>query len=656
MLLFCINSIDLKEIKKYFILLLLCLPNIGYSVNHALIVAVGDYPQNNGWHWISSENDANHIYSALIRNEFNSDNITILINSQATYNSIINEFDNLLERVKDGDIVFFHFSGHGQQVTDDDNDELDGLDEAIVPYDSPIDYIPGVYEGERLIRDDILGKYLSKLRAKCGSHGQVVFTIDSCHSGTGTRGFGNSRGTTKIMGTNQFDIIESSDQAIEFNQNDSSKQLSPFVSIFASKASELNFETLDDQNKGVGSLSYSIASVLANSKGDKSFEDFFTEVKYKMKSVAPYQNPQFECEGAAVFMGNGRKRSSNMSIIEEFVDEGNLIANFGTIDGVFKGSSIDIFDKEKKIIGSGTVVYTDLTKSTIRIYQSTFTKKEMAYVSPREKTLPLIKPSVSINLLSQSPWKKSLDNLREKVGWVLNESNTELYIEDCSPNNLLQIFTKNGEILHEVTFSEDNLKRHIHEIKKIIFAFTQGKYLKHYQSNSADFDFNLTVNVVDCQTGIVVKEGKNIGEKLKLKVGECIKIVIENIGAKAGYFSLLDIQPDNMINLIIPAMNLGYTSSEYYLKPGERYETDYNLKIYEPLGEETFKLIASNEALDLSNIIATRGNTTRAISSDHPFEQILKSSYISQYTRGNIITKPKPDELGTVTLFFDIVK
>ena len=56
-----------------------------------------------------------------------------------------------------GEVIVVHFSGHGQQIADDNHDEADRLDETVVPYDAPSRWTTG-YTGERHIRDDELGK------------------------------------------------------------------------------------------------------------------------------------------------------------------------------------------------------------------------------------------------------------------------------------------------------------------------------------------------------------------------------------------------------------------------------------------------------------------------------------------------------------------
>jgi len=68
-----------------------------------------------------------------------------------------------------GDIIFFHFSGHGTQLPcDGDDEEEDGMDEAIV------------LEEMFLMVDDDLKEYFKKLPPGC----RVTCVTDCCHSGS----------------------------------------------------------------------------------------------------------------------------------------------------------------------------------------------------------------------------------------------------------------------------------------------------------------------------------------------------------------------------------------------------------------------------------------------------------------------------------------
>lgn len=67
--------------------------------------------------------------------------------------------------------LWFHYSGHGSHVADENGDERDGDDEVIVPLD---------YRTAGCISDDILHGLISQLPARCS----MVCLMDCCHSGS----------------------------------------------------------------------------------------------------------------------------------------------------------------------------------------------------------------------------------------------------------------------------------------------------------------------------------------------------------------------------------------------------------------------------------------------------------------------------------------
>src|SRR5262249_49864482 len=158
---------------------------------------------------------------------------------------------------------------HGQQITDDDGDEIDGYDEALVPYDAPMvprDAPPG-YKGERHLRDDEINRVLGELRRKVGPTGNVVLFVDSCFSGTIARGaetgtarggppFGapRSAGTSARKGGSGFYENAGADPA-----------LAPLVVFSAARNDERSFEAYTADGLSVGSLSLALSAALGAS-------------------------------------------------------------------------------------------------------------------------------------------------------------------------------------------------------------------------------------------------------------------------------------------------------------------------------------------------------------------------------------------------------
>ncbi len=98
----------------------------------------------------------------------------ILTDARATRTNILEGLKWLVKGAKKGDVLVFHYSGHGSQIADVSGDEIDRTDETICPHD---------YASTGMIRDDDLRLIFKGIAA--GVNLDVI--LDSCHSGTGTR-------------------------------------------------------------------------------------------------------------------------------------------------------------------------------------------------------------------------------------------------------------------------------------------------------------------------------------------------------------------------------------------------------------------------------------------------------------------------------------
>jgi len=120
-------------------------------------------------------NDAKSLKGILEKQYgFNSNDISLITDSDATRESILGGLRNLLDGASAGDTLVFGFSGHGIQKPNNVlANEADGKNEAIVPYE---------ISWNSLITDDELNAEILK---KVNSP-EISFTAiyDCCHSGT----------------------------------------------------------------------------------------------------------------------------------------------------------------------------------------------------------------------------------------------------------------------------------------------------------------------------------------------------------------------------------------------------------------------------------------------------------------------------------------
>lgn len=219
----------------------------------ALLIGIGDYPSEYGWNKIHGQNDVEIIRQTLNKQGFPNENISILIDAEATYSNIVAAFQSLLEISNNNDIIYLQFSGHGQRITDADGDETDRFDESWIPYDAYKSYIKGVYEGEKHITDDFLNEYLTKLRFKVGHRGKIIVIADACHSGSGSRGLGDDEEVFKRGSSETFVIPKEPANVIR------KEKPVDWLFVAACKSYQTNYEYKDKQGEYYGALSYSIS-------------------------------------------------------------------------------------------------------------------------------------------------------------------------------------------------------------------------------------------------------------------------------------------------------------------------------------------------------------------------------------------------------------
>ncbi len=152
----------------------------------ALLVGVNNYPDTR---WITLEGAVNDVklqQELLIhRFGFQSDQILLLTDHEATRENILQAFEeHLIKWAQPGDVVVFHFSGHGSQVFDPDQIFQDGQVSTIVPVDS---ILPPGYPNKGGKVNDITGHTLWLLMQAINTE-NVTFILDSCHSGGARKG------------------------------------------------------------------------------------------------------------------------------------------------------------------------------------------------------------------------------------------------------------------------------------------------------------------------------------------------------------------------------------------------------------------------------------------------------------------------------------
>ncbi|MBR4381411.1 MAG: caspase family protein [Bacteroidaceae bacterium] len=231
----------------------------------ALLVGISDYQCVNkygGWNNIHGKNDIDMLCPTLKKWGAS---VSCLYDKGATKTGIDKALKVLISQCKTGDIVYLHFSTHGQPFEDESGDEDDGWDESIVPVDAPIEYTKGKYEGENHLIDDELHEYCTRIRKVIGTKGMLYVVIDACHAGKASMGIEDDviRGTKAgFTRSGKYYRPQKLEKGNYYNIP-SSPSLGKVVFIEACRSHQVNKEIVEG-GKHFGALSYYINRVLSN--------------------------------------------------------------------------------------------------------------------------------------------------------------------------------------------------------------------------------------------------------------------------------------------------------------------------------------------------------------------------------------------------------
>ena len=209
-------------------------------------------------------NDVESVKERITSNGFKDINIlTDLTSKKATRSNILLEFKNLLVNSKEGDLLFFLYSGHGSYVLDRNKDETDGYDELIVSCD-----LQGILDDE----------FKSLIQTFLKPKVTLFAMFDSCFSGS-------------VLDL-KYQYLDSLNYE-KYTEND--KQLDTLGSVFMISGCTDNQTSADAviNNKASGALTWSLLESLKEKKPNGNWRELIKTMRDKLKTSEFEQIPQF---------------------------------------------------------------------------------------------------------------------------------------------------------------------------------------------------------------------------------------------------------------------------------------------------------------------------------------------------------------------------
>ncbi|WP_426430605.1 caspase family protein [Winogradskyella sp. HB-48] len=627
---------------KHRLLLLLALM---FSLNvmaekYAIIIAIGDYPPKTGWSSISSANDVPLIKNTLLKQNFKAENITVLSNSEATRAGILSAIEDLQSKVKPGDIVVLHYSGHGQQIFDNNGDEIDDLDEAIVPYDALVRYTSN-YKGENHIRDDELANIFTNFRNALGKDGQLLVLLDSCHSGSSTRG-GKARGgepeftppnwtPTSEKNTPGSGLVEK----IQIN-NDAA----PFIMLSGASANELNYEY-----EGYGSLSFAFSKAMNELGSDFTYRKLFSAIAANMNVISPKQTPTIEGDADyKLFKGEYVKQQPYFEVTK--VPRADVIKiGAGKLQRLFDGTTVNILPagtsqvEDKDIITKGKITRTTFNESIIKLDTPLSSSNEKEYwVFIDKQTYGDLAINIYFdNSLKSKGVKTDVENFltENKLGEIVKDSTqADLIIEELNKNKELSIITANGgnTVYKQTRIDGDYSGKSVTET---LFNYAQGSYLKNLKLDNLnyEFEFKLLPAKEDDLTGEITEldEDAFFNEAGKFQVNteyDRAYLQVTNKSDRPLYFSIIEINSKGEITPFMPNDNCTLNDNERLIAPGKTMTFKNCIYSFgDPYETLILKGFATTSPINFRPTVTSRGAQSGTRGSSNPLEGFIGQTY-----------------------------
>lgn len=265
-------------------------------------------------------------------------------------------------------IVVFEFSGHGSQAPDQPNgDETDDhKDETFVTWDSQD--APGKNFD---ISDDEIYALTKKLSRFTNN---IVYILDSCHSGSGTRGADDVRSVAArknpVVPLREIGSGARGEKDLERKTapDDNGTDLLPpsknYIVISAARSGQLaqqkdvfECDTCPKSKKigSLGFLTYYLMEELRNATETTSYRDVMENVRQKVSAERPTQTPQIEGERDRIVFNNLNKVKDAGIVISD-VKGKRIFLEAGAMQGLSQGTRLDVYGVKDEKIATAKVV------------------------------------------------------------------------------------------------------------------------------------------------------------------------------------------------------------------------------------------------------------------------------------------------------------
>ncbi|KAI6081381.1 caspase domain-containing protein [Hypoxylon rubiginosum] len=542
-----------------------------------------------------------------------------------TYKNILDKFSYVTSEVRQGDFVYFHYSGHGGR-------ELRSHDALLPPSTRPSgDYFEClVLHGDRHLKDYELGNRFDKLASK----GATLFAVlDCCHSGGGDR--------VSSQGIRQIDNIlpahpqsegynEEVGQLEESDDRAGSRRPSHWIRprdytvLTACQPHEYARECSDGSGERVGVLTLTLLTSLETLRQNGqplTYKSLFYDIRARVGLQVVDQHPKlFGIEDREVFSHRSQLSTRQAVVNKIKTNPHRVYIDQGEIHGVRRCETWNIYRRGG--LQLGTPIAT-ITIDQVGAIQSSATLLADAagvecgcpasIISPvyGESLLVLVEDSTLRQLLAEEPpiGVELQEPGHTGAVYAIRPTTTDHHrIEDAfgTPLSRSPVYTPGQTSVSE-----------LHAFLKTLAHYRRVLNLRNTSSNlGGDFSF------VEANGLTTVPNGGTIALKLiNQRPLDATLDRTEEIKKRSLYFTVLNLRVDGTVTLLVPHESEGRES--LVVAPGETLLIDsIDMDILPTDGDvpditDIFKVIVTDQPASFYNLATEHVSRSGSL----PFEE-----------------------------------
>jgi hypothetical protein len=361
-------------------------------------------------------NDARSLASLLQLQQGPVD-LTLLVNQEATRDAILKAIGHLVNSAKPGERIVFFFAGHGSQVPNSRSEELDHLDETLVPVDAPW--------GASDLRDKELRRLFNRILDR-GARLTVI--VDACHSGSVWR---EPLPLGEVIRRVRPATVDAKDGADVGPRPEDRGAI-----LLSATQDEGNAFEISDDSSGVthGAFSLSLLRSLSDSPAGEPVEETFLRARAILQSSRPTQEPVLagntEARRRRIFGESLSRKARSVVAISRVEAGGRLILQGGWVTGLNIGTTLRLGGAKGPLyevvelrgpvtcVARASGLPTDAS-TPIRPTLGALLEIEKRTASPGPR-LRVWMPSSDLDPKNVLDWARNLENgvAKAKVKWV----------------------------------------------------------------------------------------------------------------------------------------------------------------------------------------------------------------------------------------------